>query len=66
MTFEDFVAGFSPDSAPNWEVTPTSGTLQRRGGEPQVTACPPRCRAAMTEPRPLGTLQGSLDRGGGH
>merc|ERR1719183_3020913 len=35
MTFEDFVAGFSPDSAPNWEVTPTSGTLQRRGGEPQ-------------------------------
>jgi len=35
MTFEDFVAGFTPDSAPGWKVEPSSGTLQRRGGEPQ-------------------------------
>eukprot|EP00293_Proteomonas_sulcata_P010258 CAMPEP_0184287860 /NCGR_PEP_ID=MMETSP1049-20130417/271_1 /TAXON_ID=77928 /ORGANISM="Proteomonas sulcata, Strain CCMP704" /LENGTH=249 /DNA_ID=CAMNT_0026593953 /DNA_START=39 /DNA_END=788 /DNA_ORIENTATION=- len=34
MTFEDFVAGFSPESAPGWVVEPSSGTLDRRGGTP--------------------------------
>eukprot|EP00286_Rhodomonas_abbreviata_P008447 CAMPEP_0181325550 /NCGR_PEP_ID=MMETSP1101-20121128/20993_1 /TAXON_ID=46948 /ORGANISM="Rhodomonas abbreviata, Strain Caron Lab Isolate" /LENGTH=283 /DNA_ID=CAMNT_0023433881 /DNA_START=20 /DNA_END=871 /DNA_ORIENTATION=+ len=33
MTYEDFLAGWTDDSAPGWEVTPTKGTLDRRGGE---------------------------------
>ena len=32
MTFEDFFCGFTKDSHPSFSVTPTTGTLERRGG----------------------------------
>lgn len=35
MSYEDFVVGFSDDTDPaDWQVTPVSGTLNRRGGDP--------------------------------
>lgn len=34
-TYADFVAGFSPGSAEDIKVQPSSGTLNRRGGKPQ-------------------------------
>ena len=34
MTFEDFYAAFSPDSHPSLSVTPATGRMDRRGGEP--------------------------------
>lgn len=36
MTFEDFLAGWTADSAPGFEVTPEKGTMDRRGGEETV------------------------------
>jgi len=33
MTFEDFAAGFTPDSDDGWEVEPKKGTMARRGGD---------------------------------
>ena len=30
--FEDFFCGFTKDSHPSFSVTPTTGTLERRGG----------------------------------
>ena len=34
MTFEDFFCGFTADSHPSFSCTPTSGAMERRGGEP--------------------------------
>lgn len=34
MTFEDFYAAFSADSHPSFSVTPSTGRMDRRGGEP--------------------------------
>ena len=36
MTFEDYFAGFSADSFPGFSVTPATGRMDRRGGEPSV------------------------------
>ncbi len=33
MTFEDFLAGWTDDSAEGFKVSPTKGTMDRRGGE---------------------------------
>jgi len=33
MTFEDFYVGFSKESHPSFRVTPTTGRMDRRGGE---------------------------------
>ena len=46
MTFEDFFCGFTPDSHSSFSVTPTTGTLERRGGPPTqltVTCNPQGC-----------------------
>jgi len=34
MTFEDFFVGFSADSHPSFSVSPVTGRMDRRGGEP--------------------------------
>ena len=34
MTFEDYYAAFSADSHPSFSVTPATGRMDRRGGEP--------------------------------
>ena len=34
-TYDDFLAGFAPGSSPAIKVQPSSGTLNRRGGQPQ-------------------------------
>lgn len=36
MTFEDYYAAFSKDSHPSFSVTPTTGRMDRRGGEPTL------------------------------
>jgi len=36
MTFEDYFAGFSVDSFPGFSVSPATGRMDRRGGEPTV------------------------------
>ena len=36
MTFEDFFAGWSPDSNPGFSVSPVTGRMDRRGGEKTV------------------------------
>jgi hypothetical protein len=36
MTFEDYYAGFGPDSHPSFAVRPATGRMDRRGGEPSV------------------------------
>ena len=36
MTFEDYFAGFSADSFPGFSVSPATGRMDRRGGEPSV------------------------------
>lgn len=36
MTFEDFLAGWTEDSAQGFVVTPEKGTMDRRGGEETV------------------------------
>jgi len=34
MTFEDFFCAFAPGSHPSFSVTPATGRMDRRGGEP--------------------------------
>lgn len=36
MTFEDYFASFSPDSHPCFSVSPITGRMDRRGGEPTI------------------------------
>lgn len=36
MTFEDYYAGFSADSFPGFSVSPATGRMDRRGGEPTL------------------------------
>lgn len=36
MAYEDFYAGWTDDTPPNFSVTPTAGRMDRRGGEPSV------------------------------
>lgn len=36
MTFEDFYATFAPGSHPCWSVSPPTGRMDRRNGEPTV------------------------------
>lgn len=36
MTFEDYYAAFSADSFPGFSVSPATGRMDRRGGEPTV------------------------------
>ena len=36
MTFEDYFAGFSADSFHGFSVSPATGRMDRRGGEPTV------------------------------
>jgi hypothetical protein len=54
MTFEDYYAGFSPDSHPAFSVAPVTGRMDRRGGEasPMTIICDPKGQS--------GTLTGSL------
>lgn len=44
MTFEDFYCGFSADSHPSFSVSPSSGKMERRGGDPTkvVVTCNPK------------------------
>jgi len=51
MTFEDFYAGFSASSHPSFSVSPTSGRMDRRGGETtQFTiTCDPKGQAGTFE-----------------
>lgn len=54
MTFEDFFAAFSPDSHPAFSVSPATGRMDRRGGEPSLLSisCEPGGQA--------GTFTGDL------
>lgn len=54
MTFEDFYAGFSKESHPSFSVTPTTGRMDRRGGEISefTVTCTPQGQA--------GTFTGDL------
>jgi len=54
MTFEDFYAAFSPDSNRAFKVTPATGRMDRRNGEPSefTIICEPSGQA--------GNLEGSL------
>ena len=36
MTFEDYYASFSADSHPSFSVSPVTGRMDRRGGEPSM------------------------------
>ena len=47
MTFEDYFAGFSADSDPCFSVSPATGRMDRRGGEPTVldVRCEPNGKA---------------------
>ena len=36
MTFEDYYAAFAPGSHPSLSVTPATGRMDRRGGDPTV------------------------------
>ena len=36
ISFEDFVVGFAAGDAGDFQITPTAGELNRRGGEPQI------------------------------
>ena len=36
MTFEDYFAAFSADSFPGFSVSPATGRMDRRGGEPTI------------------------------
>ena len=51
MTFEDFYAAFAPNSHPSFSVTPATGRMDRRGGEPtlMVVKCDPRGQAGEFE-----------------
>ncbi|CAB9499255.1 expressed unknown protein [Seminavis robusta] len=54
MTFEDFFAAFSADSHPSLSVSPSTGRMDRRGGEtsPLTITCDPKGQA--------GTFTGDL------
>lgn len=43
MTFEEFYAGFTPDSSPAFSIKPTAGQMDRRNGAPTkfVVSCNP-------------------------
>mmetsp|Transcript_14056 Transcript_14056/g.38835 ORF Transcript_14056/g.38835 Transcript_14056/m.38835 type:complete len:269 (+) Transcript_14056:44-850(+) len=47
MTFEDYFAGFTPDSDPSFSISPATGRMDRRGGEPTVLdiRCEPNGKA---------------------
>lgn len=47
MTFEDFYAAFAPGSHPSFSVTPSTGRMDRRGGEstPMTIKCTPNGQA---------------------
>ena len=36
MGFEDFYAGWAPETPPGFTVSPIQGRMERRGGEPSV------------------------------
>ena len=36
MGFEDFYAGWSPETPPGFSVSPIQGRMERRGGEPSL------------------------------
>lgn len=36
MAYEDFYAGWTADTPPNFSVTPTEGRMDRRGGDPSI------------------------------
>ena len=36
MGFEDFYAGWSPETPPGFSVSPIRGRMERRGGEPSL------------------------------
>eukprot|EP00568_Trieres_chinensis_P006607 CAMPEP_0183290850 /NCGR_PEP_ID=MMETSP0160_2-20130417/435_1 /TAXON_ID=2839 ORGANISM="Odontella Sinensis, Strain Grunow 1884" /NCGR_SAMPLE_ID=MMETSP0160_2 /ASSEMBLY_ACC=CAM_ASM_000250 /LENGTH=223 /DNA_ID=CAMNT_0025451533 /DNA_START=103 /DNA_END=774 /DNA_ORIENTATION=+ len=54
MTFEDYYAAFAPGSHPSFSVGPSTGRMDRRGGEPSIleVTCEPRGQA--------GTFTGDL------
>jgi len=54
MTYEDFYAGFSANSHPSFKVSPTTGRMDRRGGETThfTITCDPKGQA--------GTFEGDL------
>lgn len=54
MTYEDFVAGFTADTPEGWTVSPTSGTIERRGGAAQAF------EVAYKGGNPSGPLPGTL------
>lgn len=51
MTFEDFFAAFSADSHPCFSVSPSTGRMDRRGGEPteMTVSCTPNGQAGQFE-----------------
>ena len=51
MTFEDYFAAFSPDSHPSLSVSPATGRMDRRGGEPSIMTvrCEPLGQAGVLE-----------------
>ena len=38
MGFEDFYAGWAPETPPGFSVSPIQGRMERRGGEPGACA----------------------------
>mmetsp|Transcript_19024 Transcript_19024/g.31570 ORF Transcript_19024/g.31570 Transcript_19024/m.31570 type:complete len:230 (+) Transcript_19024:87-776(+) len=51
MTYEDFFVAFSPDSHPAFSVTPATGRMDRRGGEPSmvIVKCEPKGQSGTFE-----------------
>jgi hypothetical protein len=51
MTFEDFYASFSANSHPSFSVSPVTGRMDRRGGEPSefIIKCTPNGKAGNFE-----------------
>ena len=44
MTYEPYFCGFTPDSHPAFSVSPASGKMERRNGDPTtvIVTCDPR------------------------
>ena len=58
MTYEPFFCGFTPDSHPAFSVSPASGKMERRNGDPTtvIVTCNP-------DGMPLGRDQGPYGLG---
>ena len=54
MTYEPYFCGFTPDSHPAFSVSPASGKMERRNGDPTtvIVTCDPRGAKGASSRRP--------------